>query len=545
VDNGASDTNGNSTKYGIYVAPQTGADTNVAAYFGGNVGIGDTTPDGNFEVEDTAGSLMTVKQASTDSFDRARVQIGNAGNNLDQLYVNGRINTIYQQFWQDFMGNDATLAADGNYAGASYDEVVGSGGTSPSGSVQMVNTADVSGVARLTFTGTLGTGPWASNWGTAGQLKTQRALNPVMEARVLASSNTDQRAVVGFTNVAANATVSADTNLSSDEAFFRKTAAGTQWEAVSRAGSGTEQVTTSVGSTSSWQMLRVELDEVNDAVKFYVNNSIVATHSTAVPGTSTRLGWILMNTPTTTTYSGRVLDIDNVRVWSDDPPKSQGASGLDYQIVEDTQQSNQESESVSVDIAGSDTPNPEALMSELITSSSDTNTSSESSDTNTDTEESNTKDNSSSILTDGTLNVDTANIALDMSVNGTLFANGALKVTGPAQFLSTSVFYKLATFIDKTIFKNDVNFEGDVNVAGNIKVGNDSAGTVKVLAGQTTIKVVFTKPYAKPPVVNVTPVGIVAPKYGVVDVTENGFTIQIDPAQATDTQFNWIAVQNN
>jgi hypothetical protein len=107
------------------------------------------------------------------------------------------------------------------------------------------------------------------------------------------------------------------------------------------------------------------------------------------------------------------------------------------------------------------------------------------------------------------------------------------------------VFYKLATFIDKTIFKNDVNFEGDVNVAGNIKVGNDSAGTVKVLAGQTTIKVVFTKPYAKPPVVNVTPVGIVAPKYGVVDVTENGFTIQIDPAQATDTQFNWIAVQNN
>lgn len=164
------------------------------------------------------------------------------------------------------------------------------------------------------------------------------------------------------------------------------------------------------------------------------------------------------------------------------------------------------------------------------------------------TEDSTTSDveasNPSTTSADG-LNIQAATVALDLNVNGTLFANGALKVTGPAEFLNTSVFYKLATFIDKTIFRNDVNFEKDVNIAGNITVSDNSAGTVKVLAGQSSIKVVFSKPYAKPPVVNVTPVGIITPKYGVIDVTENGFTVQIDPAQTTDTQFNWIAVQNN
>lgn len=37
-------TNGTSTKYGLYIEPLSGADTNYSAYFGGNVGIGTTTP---------------------------------------------------------------------------------------------------------------------------------------------------------------------------------------------------------------------------------------------------------------------------------------------------------------------------------------------------------------------------------------------------------------------------------------------------------------------------------------------------------------------
>ncbi len=144
-----------------------------------------------------------------------------------------------------------------------------------------------------------------------------------------------------------------------------------------------------------------------------------------------------------------------------------------------------------------------------------------------------------------TLDISAATVALDLNVNGNLFANGALKVTGPAEFLNTSFFYKLATFIDKTVFKNDVNFEGNSTFAGNIIVSKDTAGLVKVPAGQTQVKILFSKPYAKKPVINVTPTGVIEPKYGVVEVTNEGFVIVIDPAQSTDTEFNWIAVQNN
>jgi hypothetical protein len=44
INDGTSSTNGTSTKYGLYLAAQTGADNNYGAYFGSNVGIGDNSP---------------------------------------------------------------------------------------------------------------------------------------------------------------------------------------------------------------------------------------------------------------------------------------------------------------------------------------------------------------------------------------------------------------------------------------------------------------------------------------------------------------------
>ncbi len=497
----------------------------------GNVGIGDSTPDGKFEVEDTAGSLITVSQASADSFDRARVQIGNAGNGLDQLYVNGRFNTAYQMFFQDFLGNIATLAADGNWGNSSFDEIVGTGGTSPSGSIQIVNTTGVSGAARLTFTGTLGTGPWGSNWGTAGILFTERSLNPVMEARVIASSNTDQRAVVGFTDVAANTTVSADTNLSANEAFFRKTAAGTQWEAVSRAGSGTEQVTTSVGSTSSYQLLRVELDEVNDAVKFYVNNSIVATHSTAVPATSTRLGWNVMNTPTTTTYSGRVVDIDYVRVWSDDPPKSQSNSGLDYELPEEPESPDQDAESLELDIADDEIPDAEDLISDL---SEQDPVADEVEATGEESGVLGVSDDQSGNL--GSVTIDSATITLDLNVTGMLFANGGLKVAGPSEFMGDAIFNSLVSFIGPS------DFTGDANFAGRATFNKDSGGFAVIQTGKQEVKIVFDRPYADVPVVTLTNKNGQFIDYAYKDLTKDGFTIILKDPAVADVEMSWTAL---
>lgn len=497
----------------------------------GNVGIGGTAPDGKLEVEDTAGSLMTVSQASADSFDRARVQIGNAGNGLDQLYVNGRFNTAYQMFFQDFLGNIATVAADGNWANSSYDEIVGTGGTTPSGSIKIQNTTGVSGAARLTFTGTLGTGPWGSNWGTAGILFTERSLNPVMEARVVASSNTDQRAVVGFTDVAANTAVSADTNLSANEAFFRKTAAGTQWEAVSRAGSGTEQVTTSVGSTSSYQLLRVELDNTNTAVRFYVNNSLVATHSTAVPGSTTRLGWNVMNTPTTTTYSGRVVDIDYVRVWSDDPPKSQGDSGLTYELVEDTEPTAQDIESIELEIADTEVPNAEDIIADLDEQAPVVDpvegTSSESGVLG----DSDTQSNDL-----GSVTMDSATITLDLNVTGILFANGGLKVAGPSEFMGDAIFNSLVSFIGPS------EFTGDANFAGRATFNKDSGGFAVIQTGKQEVKIVFDRPYTDTPVVTLTNKKGQFVDYAYKDLTKEGFTIILKEPATADVEMSWTAL---
>jgi len=137
----------------------------------------------------------------------------------------------------------------------------------------------------------------------------------------------------------------------------------------------------------------------------------------------------------------------------------------------------------------------------------------------------------------------TAIFTSDVTANGTLFANGALKVAGPAEFLGDSIFYKLATFIDRTVFKNNVEFAAPAAFGDKIIVTNNTAGTVKIPVGETKIVVQFSKPYSTPPVINATPIGIIAPKYGVTNITKNGFEIDIDPAQPTETQFNWFAVE--
>ncbi len=73
---------------------------------------------------------------------------------------------------------------------------------------------------------------------------------------------------------------------------------------------------------------------------------------------------------------------------------------------------------------------------------------------------------------------------------------------------------------------------------------SDTAGTATILKTKTSVDVVFSTPLDTAPVVNITPVGIIGGQYGVKDVTEKGFTIVIDPAQSSDTVFNWTALQS-
>ena len=464
-------------------------------------------------------NLLRIKNDTTLPLDDQSVIIGEGGISAskpdslarDQLYVFGRINYSWNMFTQDFLSGNPAVAADGLFMNGYYDENIGTGGTSPSGQIQMQSTAGSSGMARLTFTGTLGTGPWASNWGTGGNLVTERSLNPVFEARVQASSNTDVRHIVGFTDMALNATTSADTNNSANEVLFRKTAAGTNWEAVSRNGSGTEEVTTlatacagsTACTTTALRTMRIELENVgaNGTARFYIDGTLVATHTTtAVPANTNRLGWLLTNTPTTTTYSGRNLDMDYVRVWSDDPPSSiaPGDVGQNEGIEGNTNST----ENV-------DTPTPE--------------------------------DNSNEALLGRikTLEEDVSDLKQYKDVLTTeSIGESSLK---KAIFIADVEFRKQVEFSADALFKANVNVDGTLNANGRVVVSNNT-GTITIQPGQNEIQVLFAKSLVGKPNVFLSTenpdVKVVAQAR-----TKDGFVIKLSEPIAEPLDVQWLAVE--
>ena len=474
-------------------------------------------------------NILRVKNEDTFGFNKAQVIIGSGDTNnpegiaRDQLYVFGRINSSWNSFTQDFLNFQANLAADGNWQNGFYDETAGTGGTAPSGQVQMQNVADTSGLARLTFTGTLGTGPWVSAWGTGGNLVTQRSLNPVFEARVQASANTDVRHVVGFTDLALAGTINADTNNSANEAFFRKTAAGTNWEAVTRNGSGTENVTTlatacsggTACTTTAMRRLRVEITNTgaNGTVYFYIDGTLVATHATtAVPGSTNRMGWLLAVTPTTTTYTGRVLDMDYVRVWSDDPPETGSIS--------DTVASAIASGDEGAGVSAATVPTPQMTPDiQLLSDSLEGVVVFENDQYQVDTVRvlaalTGTTNDQTEIITDLESRVSALEI-LDSDLQQAVWSGG--------------------------IVTDDTTFNGLVAFSQPVSFSGANTGTVTVAAGQTSVQVTLPSSLAGVPKVTASKQSFITGDWRITTVTANGFVFELQTAQPFDTVFDWHA----
>lgn len=101
VANGTSSTNGTTKKYGIYVESPTGADTNIAAVFaGGNVGIGDTTPDFTLDVkgticQDTDSNDTCDGTVTSDS--RLKMNVADISNPLEKIGQLRGVNFNYKQ----------------------------------------------------------------------------------------------------------------------------------------------------------------------------------------------------------------------------------------------------------------------------------------------------------------------------------------------------------------------------------------------------------------------------------------------------------------
>jgi hypothetical protein len=87
-----------------------------------------------------------------------------------------------------------------------------------------------------------------------------------------------------------------------------------------------------------------------------------------------------------------------------------------------------------------------------------------------------------------------------------------------------------------------INAVGDVNTIGHITVGQDTAGTATVKAGDNQTTVTFAVPYDTLPKIAVTVQGLPNFFYGVATKTPEGFVIQTSQPVASDTSFDWIAL---
>lgn len=444
----------------------------------------------------SAAKLLRVKNDSDQGFNQAQVIIGEGDANnpeslaRDSLYVFGRINTSWNQMWTDCLTSEGTknaaTTATGVY-GAAYS------GSATTGRLAQNATSGVSGVCRFNFATPAANA--TTYFGSGGANTTELALNPVLETRVMSDSNTDHRNVIGFTNVAANTAIAADTNLSNNEAFFRKTAAGTQWETVTRSGGGTEEVNTNVGTTNAWHRLRIEMDNTNAEIRFYVDGTLVATHTTAVP--NAQIGFTVANNVTSTT--SRNLDVDYLRVWSDDPPPSIAPGSITQDEGLDTT---------------ADAPAPD---------------------------ETETEDNSNDALLariqDLETDVDDLKQYKDVLTTEMLGDASSKK----AVFIADVEFRNQVEFSANALFKANVNVDGTLNANGRVVVSNNT-GTVTVQPGQTEIEVLFTRPLVNKPNVFVSTenpdVRVVAQSR-----TANGFIIKLSEPITEPLDVQWFAVE--
>lgn len=70
-------------------------------------------------------------------------------------------------------------------------------------------------------------------------------------------------------------------------------------------------------------------------------------------------------------------------------------------------------------------------------------------------------------------------------------------------------------------------------------LSTDSVGEAKILAGATSVRIAFSKPYEQQPIVTATPNSRVGAEYWVADKDASGFTLYIEHASATDVVFDY------
>ncbi len=305
----------------------------------GNFGIGTTSPYAKLSVvggdsnnipsmvvgTSTLGGvppLLFVSATTTGALDWARVGIGTstsfAGTGLrDQLVVAGRIYSTWHELRCDNLGAAIVTGTSADVSSVCGDYSVDAdsdGGVVnvTSGSPGKLRVGNLSGSAN-------GEGVAFRTWSTI----TTVSNNPVVEAKVrLASAYDSTMYVVGLIDTAPGN----DYGVEPTNGVYFIATSTTDWIAVSRV-SGVSKLYQDTGiatSTTDLKMLRVEVTPTD--ATFLSSNGVVAriTGSANLPSTSTTMSpaivFSVFKAPTDS--STRTFDVDYIRSWIDDPPRS-------------------------------------------------------------------------------------------------------------------------------------------------------------------------------------------------------------------------------
>jgi hypothetical protein len=123
-----------------------------------------------------------------------------------------------------------------------------------------------------------------------------------------------------------------------------------------------------------------------------------------------------------------------------------------------------------------------------------------------------------------------------LTVSRGLFANGALTVKGSADFKDSAIFRAIASF------EAGIEVKGSASFAGVATFNSDAGGYVTVPAGQSSIRVNFSKAYQQTPVVTISLGQGKFARYTYDNLTSNGFDIILDEPASADYRFSWTAL---
>jgi hypothetical protein len=104
-------------------------------------------------------------------------------------------------------------------------------------------------------------------------------------------------------------------NTATDGAYFLLTSASANWQTVTAKASTRTSNTTTVGPTvNTWQKFRIDINAACTSITFYIDGTLVATHTTNLPDTTSNNSGVMFNILKSLGTTARIFQVDYVKM---------------------------------------------------------------------------------------------------------------------------------------------------------------------------------------------------------------------------------------